>query len=82
MSNPVSTPELMKALDDLILSDAPPPLEVTDITIQRIVARANVGGARAQRMIDKWVEEGKVEYIGERREPRGHRVKAWRLKGQ
>ena len=81
MDGPVSVTDFAAALDALILRDAPPELEDSDITIAILARRANVGMAKAKNMITKWVTEGKLEYIGKRREARGHLVDAWRLKG-
>lgn len=80
MGNPVTLPELEKALDDLIMQDAPPMLEETDLTIALVASRAKCGNNKAERMLEKWVLEGKVEYLGERRREDGHKTRAWRLK--
>lgn len=80
MNNPVSLQELEKALDDLIMQDAPAALEEADITIMRLARRAKIGTVRARSMLEEWTKAGKVEYIGKRREERGHRVDAWKLK--
>jgi hypothetical protein len=79
MANPVSLSELDKALDALILDEAPPMLEDTDITIMRLVSRAKCSPPKAKRMLDEWTKAGKAEYLGKRREMRGHKVDAWRL---
>jgi len=79
-SNPVVLSELEKALDDLLMQDAPPMLADDDITVMRLVRRAKCGSSKARRMLDEWVVAGKVEYIGKRRNARGHSVDAWRLK--
>ncbi len=68
-------------LDHLIAAEAPPDLAPDDITLKMLAARAKCGPDKARRMLDKWVSEGKAEYIGRRREARGHAVEAWRLKG-
>jgi hypothetical protein len=80
MGNPVSLSELEKALDTLIAEDAPPLLEDTDLTANRVADRAHCGFQKASRLLDKWTADGKAEYIGMRRQPNGHKVKAWRLK--
>ena len=80
MANPVTVSELEKALDNLLMQDAPPYLADDDITIMRLAHRAGCGSAKAKNMITKWVTEGKLEYIGKRREARGHLVDAWRIK--
>jgi hypothetical protein len=79
VANPVSLSDLDKALDDLIMQDAPPPLEDTDITVMRLARRAKVGTVRATSMLESWAAAGKVESIGERRDARGHKVKAWKV---
>ncbi len=79
MTNPVSPSDLMKALDDLILRDAPPELAETDITVMSLAKRANIGAPKAKELLDQWVQSGEAEYIGERRGVRGHKVQAWRL---
>jgi hypothetical protein len=78
--SPVTQSDLLKALDDLILQSAPPELAENDITVQGLANYARCGATKARNMLDQWVKEGKAEYIGMRREPRGHSVKAWRLK--
>ena len=80
MDNLVTLAELGKALDDLITQDAPPPLEETDITIRMVKERAGCGDVKAANLLNEWVRAGKVEYAGERRGPKGHAIKAWRLK--
>jgi hypothetical protein len=80
MGNPVTLSELEKALDDLLMQEAPPDLLETDITVMRLARRAKCGGAKAKKLLDEWTAAGKVEYIGKRREPRGHKLDAWRLK--
>jgi len=80
MTNPVSQAELMKALDDLIMAEAPPPLLDTDLTIQRLTGWAKCSAGKARKMIAKWLEEGRAEAIGQRRVKSGHAVDAWRLK--
>jgi hypothetical protein len=79
-NSPVSLSELEKALDDLLMYDAPPYLADDDITVMRLVRHAKYGPNKARRMLNDWTEAGKVEYIGKRREPRGHMVDAWRVK--
>lgn len=79
MANPVTLPELETALDALILEDIPPELDPDDITVSRLVERAKCGTLKANRTLAKWVKAGKVEYIGVRRGPAGHNVKAWRM---
>lgn len=79
MTNPVSQSDLMKALDDLIMQEAPPPLEDGDITLQILAERAKCGTPKAKVLLKRWEADGKAEYIGKRREPRGHKVDAWRL---
>ena len=66
-------------LDDLIAAEAPPPLLDTDLTIQRLTKWAKCSAGRARRMIEKWLEQGRVEAIGKRRVESGHAVEAWRL---
>jgi hypothetical protein len=78
-NNPVSLSELDKALDELIMQEAPPALEDTDLTKQRVADRARCGFQQAGRMLEKWTAEGKAECIGMRRQTNGHKVKAWRL---
>jgi hypothetical protein len=80
MANPVNLSELNKALDDLIMQDAPPVLEDTDLTVQRLAARAKCGSVKAKRLLADWTEAGKVEYLGKRRNTQGHNVDGWRLK--
>jgi hypothetical protein len=78
--NPVPLSDLERALDNLLLADAPPYLADDDITVMRLVARAKCSPNKAKRLLGEWEAAGKVEYIGERREPRGHSVKAWKVK--
>lgn len=80
MANPITLTDLGKALDELIMQDAPPMLADDDITVMRLVSRAKVGVVRAKTMLKQWQDAGKVEYVGKRREERGHMVDAWRLK--
>jgi hypothetical protein len=80
MDGPVTLDALNAALDSLLMQEAPPYLAEDDITIMRLSRRAGCGSAKAKTMLSKWVTEGKVEYIGKRREERGHLVEAWRLK--
>jgi hypothetical protein len=77
--SPVNQSELLKALDDLIMAEAPPELLPDDITLRSLAKRAKCGPTKARTMLEKWVAEGKAEYIGKRREVRGHAVDAWRL---
>jgi rubrerythrin len=79
MDNPVTLSALERALDDLIMQDAPPMLEDTDLTANRVAERAHCGFQKASRLLDKWTADGKAEYLGMRRQPNGHKVKAWRL---
>jgi hypothetical protein len=79
MTNPVTVTDLQAALDALLMQDAPPMLEDTDITVMRVARHAKCGSAKAKSMITKWVTEGKLEYIGKRREERGHSLDAWRI---
>jgi transcription initiation factor IIE alpha subunit len=79
--NPVSLSELEKALDALILQDAPLPLADGDITARMVAERAGCEKQKARKMLIKWTADGKAEYIGKRREPSGQSVDAWRLKG-
>jgi ribosomal protein L32 len=79
MGNPVTLSELEKALDLLIAEDAPPLLEDTDLTANRVAERARCGFQKASRLLDKWTADGKAEYLGMRRLVNGHKVKAWRL---
>lgn len=72
--------DFFEDLDKLIAQDIPPALEPSDITVARIAERAGTDHKRATKLIAKWQKEGRVEYIGERRASRGHKVKAWRLK--
>jgi hypothetical protein len=67
-------------LDQLIAGESPPPLEADDITVMRLAERAKCGNHKAKSMVVKWAASGVVEYIGKRREPRGHAIDAWRLK--
>jgi DNA-directed RNA polymerase subunit N (RpoN/RPB10) len=80
-SNSVSYFDLAKALDDLILQDAPPPLADDDLTARMVAERAGCEKQKARKMLIKWAADGKAEYIGKRREPSGQSVDAWRLKG-
>lgn len=66
-------------LDRLIAEDAPPPLADTDLTVSRLAVRAKCREQKAARMLAEWEQAGKAEYIGMKRIPRGHKVKAWRL---
>jgi hypothetical protein len=77
--NPVSQSELAKALDDLILQDTPPPLAADEFTAGMIAKIAKCHNQQARRRIARWIAEGKAEYVGKRREPRGQSVDAWRL---
>ena len=77
--NPVSLSELDAALDELLAQEVPPWLDLQDITIMRLQERAECGPKRARTIINKWVEGGKLEYLGKRRETKGHAVDAWRL---
>jgi hypothetical protein len=79
MDGPVTLDALNAALDSLLMQEAPPYLAEDDITIMRLSRRAGCGSAKAKSMITKWVTDGKLEYIGKRREERGHLVEAWRL---
>jgi hypothetical protein len=80
MTNPVSLSELEKALDDLIMETAAPPIAEGDITVNSLASRAHVHKQKAREMLDEWTAAGKVEYLGKRRVPSGHRIDAWRLK--
>ena len=80
MANPVTLSELEKALDALILEDIPPMLEDADITVMRLASRAKCSPKFAGDVLAQWAKDGKVEYLGKRREIRGHKVDAWRLK--
>jgi hypothetical protein len=82
MDNPVSLSELEKALDDLIMETAAPPLADGDITINSLAKRAHCHTQKAHEMLAEWTAAGKVEFLGKRRVPSGHRVDAWRLKGK
>lgn len=82
MANSVTLSELEKALDALLLQDAPPMLDDDDLTVQRLAARAKCGSLKARRMLKEWTEAGRVEHIGKRREPHGHTVDAWKVKGK
>ena len=82
MDDLVTVTDLQAALDALLMQDAPPYLADDDITIMRLAHRAGCCSAKAKSMITKWVTEGKLEYIGKRREERGHSLDAWRLKEQ
>jgi hypothetical protein len=66
-------------LDALIADEAPPELLPDDITLRSLAKRAKCGPTKARAMLEKWVSEGRAEYIGKRREVRGHAVDAWRL---
>jgi hypothetical protein len=79
MGNPISLSELEKALDNLILETASPPLSDGDITVNSLAKRAQCPKRRAKEMLDEWVENGKAEYIGMRRLPSGSKVDAWKL---
>jgi hypothetical protein len=80
MTNPVPLSDLAAALDALIEQDAPPYLADDDVTVVRLADHAKCGHAKARKMLTDWQTAGKVEYIGMRREPRGHQVKAWKVK--
>ena len=80
MANPITVSDLQKALDDLIMQDAPPVLEDTDLTVQRLAARAKCGSIKAKRLLLEWTDAGKAEHLGKRRNSQGHSVEAWRLK--
>ena len=81
MSNPVSQSDLLTALDNLILAENNLILVDTDVTVARLMDRANWTEYRAKKIIDIWVKEGKLEYLGKRRElARGAMVKAWKIK--
>jgi hypothetical protein len=67
-------------LQKLIEQDAPPLLVDGDITAKVVAERATCGWSKALRMLEKWERDGKVESIGERRDARGRRVRAWRMK--
>jgi len=79
-SNPVSSFELSKALDALILQEIIPNLELSDITAPRVSEKAKCHHQRAMSMIKRWESEGRIEYIGVRRDENGHKSKAWRMK--
>jgi hypothetical protein len=76
--NPVTPADFAAALDALILRDAPPSLEDSDITVARLKERAKCSHKTAEALIAKWLE---VVSVGQRRN--GSRtVEAWRLKAQ
>lgn len=78
-SNPVTQSELLTALDALILQEVQY-LSEDDITVTRLAERAKWGRIRAKQVIDKWTKEGKLEYLGKRKENKmGKGVDAWRL---
>lgn len=77
--NPVSLPDLQKALDDLILDAFPMQLEPGDVTIMRYKIARKCSYETAQRELDELTEAGKLEFLGERLS-HGHKVKAWRIK--
>jgi hypothetical protein len=79
ITNPVSLSELDKALDSLILQEAPPLLAADDVTIQRLAERAKCGYQKAGRMLEKWTADGRVTFVGQRRDDSGHKVKAWKV---
>jgi hypothetical protein len=79
--NPVTPADFAAALDALILRDAPPSLEDSDITVARLKERAKCSHKTAEALIAKWLEAGEVVSVGQRRN--GSRtVEAWRLKAQ
>jgi predicted HTH transcriptional regulator len=80
--NPVTLPELEKALDELIMQENSIDLQPGDITINSLAKRSGWNRSRAETVISEWVASGVLETLGQRREPeRGQKVAAWRLKG-
>lgn len=81
MDNPVTQSDLLKALDSLILAEEQNKLEDDDITVSRLSNKTGWNRRKAQKIIGEWESAGKLEFIGERREPlRGSMVKAWKVK--
>jgi len=66
-------------LDDILAAVAPPPLADTDVTVARVMARAQCGSVKAHTIIREAVAAGLMESIGKRRGPTGHSVAAWRI---
>ena len=67
-------------LDKLIADENALDLQPGDITINVLTKRTGWSRSRAETVIKEWVEAGKLEALGHRREPeRGQRVQAWRL---
>ena len=80
-NNPVTSRELAAALDRLILEEEKINLSKDDLTIASLQKRTGWAPGRIRRTIAEWEKIGKIEFIGERREPvRGSMVKAWRVK--
>lgn len=79
-SNPVSQSELIKALDNLILSEGAY-LEENDLTLLRLRQHTGWNYDKAKAMIKKWVTEGKLEPLGKRQKPGkgGRFIDAWRI---
>lgn len=75
------TDEFFTDLDKLIAADSVPNIEPGEITVKDVRARAKCHHQQARKMIERWVEAGKLEYVGKRREPsRGAKVDAWKIK--
>jgi hypothetical protein len=69
-------------LDSLIAETVVPDLASGDITARIVMERRGCHHQQALTLIRHWEKNGKVEFIGKRREPtRGQTVNAWRLKG-
>lgn len=80
--NPVTQSDLLNALDSLILAEEELKLDDDHLTVSRLAKRTGWNRYKAAKIIGDWEKAGKVEYVGERREPlRGGMVKAWKVKG-
>ena len=82
MANRLKQHAQFYGLDELIAADVMPQLEEDDLTIVRVQEKAGVGYNTAKRLLEKWTKEGKVVFIGKRRN-KAAVVDAWRiLKGK
>lgn len=78
--NPVSQSELLTALDALILQEKSE-LSEDDVTIQRLAKRSGWSPAKAKEVIERWVNEDKLEFAGKKRQAKtGRMIYAWKLK--
>lgn len=69
-------------LDALIAESILPDLAPGDITARMVQDRKGCHHEQARVALKRWQAEGKVEYIGKRKGPRGQAVDAWRMTGK